>query len=56
MKRPHTVIRGLGAAALSASVLYLLAVTAGTPNAAAAFAAIRASAPKGAIRWELGDL
>lgn len=50
------LLKRLGAAGLSAAVLYLVGVTAGTQSAAAAFEAIRASAPEGALRWELGDL
>ena len=50
------VIRRLGAVGLSAAVLYLVGVTAGTKSAAAALDAIRDSAPEGALRWELGDL
>ena len=46
----------LGAAATAVSVLYLVSVTAGSDSAAAAFDAIRDSAPTGALRWELGDL
>jgi len=52
----RTVLRRLGAAALSAGVFYLTAVTAGTESAAAAFTALRTAAPEGALRWELGDL
>ena len=56
MKRSRIVIRRLGAVGLSAAVLYLVGVTAGTKSAAAALDAIRDSAPEGALRWELGDL
>lgn len=56
MKRSRMVIRRLGAVGLSAAVLYLVGVTAGTKSAAAALDAIRDSAPEGALRWELGDL
>lgn len=56
MKKSRMLLKRLGAAGLSAAVLYLVGVTAGTQSAAAAFEAIRASAPEGALRWELGDL
>ena len=56
MKKSRIFLKRLGAVALSAAVFYLLGVTAGTQSAAAAFEAIRASAPEGALRWELGDL
>ena len=44
------------AAALTAGILYLTAVTAGSDSAAAAFDALAGAAPEGALRWELGDL
>lgn len=55
-KHPGRVRQRLGAAATAAGIFYLVAVTAGSDSAAAAFDAIRASAPTGALRWELGDL
>ncbi|MBQ8852258.1 MAG: stage II sporulation protein P [Oscillibacter sp.] len=56
LKRERVVFKRLGALALSGCILYLVSVTAGTKSAAAALDAIRASAPEGALRWELGDL
>lgn len=55
-KRLSRVRARLGAAATAAGIFYLVAVTAGSDSAAAAFAAIRAAAPAGVLRWELGDL
>ena len=46
----------MGAAALTAGIFYLTAVTAGKDSAAAAFTAVVDSAPKGVLQWELGDL
>ncbi|MDY5612642.1 MULTISPECIES: stage II sporulation protein P [Eubacteriales] len=48
--------RKLRAGLLTAGVLWVVAVTAGSDTAAAAFSALRASLPLGALRWELGDL
>ena len=48
--------RKLRAGLLAAGVLWVVAVTAGSDTASAAFSALRASLPLGALRWELGDL
>ncbi len=48
--------RRLGAVLLALGTLWAAAVTAGSDTAAAAAAALRASSPLGALKWELGDL
>ena len=53
---PAGLLRRLEAAALGLAVLWAAFVTAGSDTAAAAAAALRASLPLGALRWELGDL
>ena len=49
-------LRSAGAIATAAGVLYLTAVTAGSENFSAAWQAVSAAAPRGVLRWELGDL
>ncbi len=46
----------LGAAGLAMGTLWAAAATAGSGTAAEAAAALRASSPLNALRWELGDL
>ena len=50
------ILRRLEAAALAAGVVWAAAVTAGSDTAAGAWQALRAAAPVGILRWELGDL
>lgn len=50
------LLRRLEAAALALGTLWIVTVTAGSETAAGAAAALRASVPLGALRWELGDL
>ncbi|MDO4315990.1 MAG: stage II sporulation protein P [Oscillospiraceae bacterium] len=55
-KFPSGLLRRLEAAALAAGTLWAVSVTAGSDTAASAAAALRASSPLCALRWELGDL
>ena len=55
-RRSGAAARALGALAVAACVFYLAAVTAGTDSASAALQAVARAAPKGVLRWELGDL
>ena len=55
-KRPIPLFRRLEALALAAAVLWAAAVTAGSATVDSAWAALRAAAPVGVLRWELGDL
>lgn len=55
-KRWPGVLRRLEAGLLAAGTLWAAAVTAGSDTASAAFSALAAALPKGALRWELGDL
>lgn len=48
--------RQLNAGLLAAGTLWLAAVTAGSPTAAAAAAAVRDALPLKVLQWELGDL
>lgn len=52
----RSLLRRLEAVALAAGTLWMVTVTAGSETAAGAFAALRASSPLDALRWELGDL
>lgn len=57
MKRPHTgLLRRFEAGILAAGTLWLVCVTAGSSNAAAAAGALWEALPISALRWELGDL
>ena len=53
---PAGLFRRLEAGILGLAVLWTAAVTAGSDTAAAAFSAQRDSLPRGALRWEMGDL
>ena len=48
--------RRLRSGTLAAATLWLAAVTAGSPTASAAAAAVRSALPLDVLRWELGDL
>ena len=54
MKQIH--IRRFLSLLLAALTLWAAAVTAGSDTVASAAAALRASSPLGALKWELGDL
>lgn len=59
MKRknfPSGLLRRLEAGILAAGTLWAVGVTAGSETAASAAAALWASSPLNALRWELGDL
>lgn len=53
---PPGLLRRLEAGILAAGTLWAVSVTAGSDTAASAAAALWASSPMNALRWELGDL
>lgn len=55
-KKPLLLLQRLEAVLLAAGILWGVTVTAGSGSAAAAWSALRAAAPAGILRWELGDL
>lgn len=60
MKKAWAAVRGalrrLSAVCLAALTLWAAAVTAGSGTVLEAWSALRAAAPRGVLRWELGDL
>ena len=60
MKKGWAAVRGAlrrgGAVCLAALTLWAAAVTAGSGTLSEAWSALRAAAPRGVLRWELGDL
>ena len=50
------ILRRGGAVCLAALTLWAAAVTAGSGTLSEAWAALREAAPRGVLRWELGDL